>query len=243
MPIRITHPIARMNCAIAWFALLLISRQVAVVGVIAALSLTGAIVAGWKKGGGPPWWMLFVTSCITIIAFCIHLYPEFEWDKTGWIRGLPVALRLVGFIAIGVWTIAGIPVARLAKVLEHVFASIPVVKLFRQNRQFALAVTIAMASWGWLRQESDRVKLALTARNVNFAGTLQNRVRTTQSMLFIIIATAIRRADGLSAALYCRGWSEKSSIAKEPPIPGKEKIAMIASWVLVILLGAVRWMI
>jgi len=241
MQFRITHPMARMNCAIAWFALLLVCHELSLVALITAIAIFGAVVAGWKQGGGPPWWMLLITVSVTIIAFCIHLYPKFLWDSSGWIHGVPVALRLTGFISIGVWTVAGIPVARLAKALENIFAATPLLRNNSRNRSFTLAVTIAIASWGWLRQETDRVKTALIARNVRFNDSLLNRIRTTQSMLFIIIASALRRADGLSVALYCRGWRENSPRTSERPIPFNEKFAMILSWTCVVFAGADRW--
>ncbi len=197
--------------------------------------LFAAYRAGWARGGGPRFWYLGIMFSVTVIAFSVRIYPSFSWISDGWERGLPVATRLIGLFAIGVWTMAGLTPARLIRELERWFY--PISKILPRFRQLAIGLTVAMAAWGWMRIETDRIKQATIARGIDFRGSLSDRLQKSQLMLFQTIAIALRRADTMTVALYCRGWRDDQQRLTAEAMPNRDLVFCVLTAILVIGVG------
>ncbi|MDK9700680.1 MAG: energy-coupling factor transporter transmembrane protein EcfT, partial [bacterium] len=197
--------------------------------------------AGWKRGGGPAWWMIGIMAVLSIVAFSIAWTPYLHWQIDGWKNGVTVAARLLGLVAIGVWFMAKLSPPDLAQLLERMLH--PLARHWKSIRHIPMAITIALASSGWIRQEAVRIKLAMNARNVRWDGKLSTRIDTVNRLFSMLLIAAMRRADAMTVALYCRGWRDNTVPHRLAKNTGTDRMVIVSVWFFSVMIGIWdRWL-
>lgn len=84
----------------------------------------------------------------------------------------------------------------------------PLKKLKVPVHDFALMMSIALRFIPTLTEETDKIMSAQRARGASFSdGSLMKRARALVSVFVPLLVSAIRRADELSTAMICRGYT------------------------------------
>lgn len=163
------------------------------------------------KGIKPVMFILLFTTVFQIF-FTRTGKILFEWQfiriySDGIIYSIKMFLRIVMLISSAsvLLTYTTSPIV-LTDGIEGLLS--PLKKLKVPVHDFALMMSIALRFIPTLTEETDKIMSAQRARGASFSdGSLMKRARALVSVFVPLLVSAIRRADELSTAMICRGYT------------------------------------
>lgn len=163
------------------------------------------------KGIKPVMFILLFTTVFQIF-FTRTGKILFEWQfiriySDGIIYSMKMFLRIVMLISSAsvLLTYTTSPIV-LTDGIEGLLS--PLKKLKVPVHDFALMMSIALRFIPTLTEETDKIMSAQRARGASFSdGSLMKRARALVSVFVPLLVSAIRRADELSTAMICRGYT------------------------------------
>lgn len=179
--------------------------------LIALILMSGISPLTILKGIKPVMFILLFTTVFQIF-FTRTGKILFEWQfiriySDGIIYSIKMFLRIVMLISSAsvLLTYTTSPIV-LTDGIEGLLS--PLKKLKVPVHDFALMMSIALRFIPTLTEETDKIMSAQRARGASFSdGSLMKRARALVSVFVPLLVSAIRRADELSTAMICRGYT------------------------------------
>ena len=195
----------------------------------------------------PLWIIIIFTMLIHIFTTpgqILWQYAFITVTEEGLKQGALMTTRLVFLIVISsLLTFTTSPIV-LTDGIERLLN--PFRRIGMPAHELAMMMTIALRFIPTLLEETDRIMKAQTARGAEFAGgNLLKRAKNMIPLLVPLFISAFRRADELATAMEARCYrgGDNRTRMKELKFTGKDIIAASIVGGLLLLLGALKWLI